>query len=301
VFRSFTPRAVAALEELTVQVANELLDAVHADGEMDFVQSYSYPLPIRAICKLLGIPAELQPEIERWAWDFARAGDPMSSTPEIAAQGDVAAEGFRSLFERLLSERRLHPRDDVMSLLVQAEEHGETLTLDEAISTCVLLLQAGHETTADLLGNALVGLFRHPDQLEWLRRHPEMTRQAVEELLRYDCSVQMSMRLLTSDVEVEGSVIPQGDLAALMYGAANRDPARFEDPDRLDLHRAPQHLAFSAGAYYCLGNALARLELKAGMSVLLHRLPALAPASPTFSQRRTMRLRGPHELWVRWG
>ena len=301
VFRAFTPRAVAALEGLTAKVANELLDLVVDDGEMDLVQAYSYPLPIRAICKLLGIPSDLQPEIERWAWDFARAGDPMSSTPEIGARGDAAAEGFRALFEQLLSERRQHPRDDVMSLLVQAEEDGETLSLDEAISTCVLLLQAGHETTADLLGNALIGLFRHPDQLAWLCGHPEMTRQAVEELLRYDCSVQMSMRLLTSDVEVGGCVIPEGSLAALMYGAANRDPARFEEADQLDLRRAPQHLAFSAGAYHCLGNALARLELKAGISVLLDRLPNIEPATSSVIQRRTMRLRGPQQLRVRWG
>jgi cytochrome P450 len=187
-----------------------------------------------------------------------------------------------------------------MSLLVHSDDDGERLSLDEAIGTCVLLLQAGHETTADLLGNGLVGLFRHPDQLAWLRANPEATRHAVEELLRYDCSVQMSMRLVTADLEVEGSVIPAGSLAALFYGAANRDPARFSEPDRMDLRREPQHLAFSAGAYYCLGNALARLELRAGFRTLLERLPDLAPAADTFLQRRTMRLRGPQQLRVRW-
>ena len=176
VFRAFTPRAVAALEELTSQVAHELIDAVADGGEMDLVRSYSYPLPIRAICKLLGIPPDLLPEIERWAWDFARAGDPMSLTPELAARGDAAAEGFREMFEQLLAARRRSPSDDVMSLLVRAEEDGETLSPDEAVSTCVLLLQAGHETTADLLGNGLIGLFRHPAQLAWLRRHPDVLR-----------------------------------------------------------------------------------------------------------------------------
>lgn len=300
VFRAFTPRAVAAFRAMTVQVANDLIDAVAADGEMDFVRQYSYPLPIRAICKLLGIPPESQLEVERWAWDFARAGDPMTLTTEIGARGDAAAVAFRSLFEQLLRERERQPREDVMSLLIQADADGERLTLDEAIGTCVLLVQAGHETTADLLGNGLVGLFRHPDQLAWLRANPASARVAVEELLRYDCSVQMSMRLITADLDVEGCVIPEGSLAALFYGAANRDPARFDEPDRLDLQRAPQHLAFSAGAYYCLGNALARLELEAGFRVLLERLPGLAPASATFVQRRTMRLRGPQELRVRW-
>jgi cytochrome P450 len=300
VFRAFTPRSVAAFEAMTTEVANDLIDAVVGDGAMDFVRSFSYPLPIRAICRLLGMPPEAQADVERWAWDFARAGDPMTLTPEIGARGDEAALAFRSLFEELLTERRRHPRDDVMTLLVHADEDGERLSLDEAIGTCVLLLQAGHETTADLLGNGLVGLFRHRDQLEWLRANPDATREAVEELLRYDCSVQMSMRLVTTDLEVEGSVIPRGSLAALFYGAANRDPARFEEPDRLDLRREPQHLAFSAGAYYCLGNALARLELRAGLRTLLERLPNVEPAAETFVQRRTMRLRGPQELRVRW-
>lgn len=301
VFRAFTPRAVGALEQVTVEVANELVDAVIDEGEMEVVGSYTYPLPIRAICKVLGLPPEDQAEVERWAWDFARAGDPMSLTPEIGRRGDAAAVGFRDLFEKLLSRRRRHPADDVMSLLVHAEDDGERLTLDEAIGTCVLLLQAGHETTADLMGNALIGLFRHPEALSWLVANPHAMPAAVEELLRYDCSVQMSMRLVTADLDVEGETIPAGSLAALFYGAANRDPARFADPDRLDPGRSPQHLAFSAGAYYCLGNALARLELRTGLGVLLERLADLAPAEDTFVQRRTMRMRGPQSLRVRWG
>jgi cytochrome P450 len=300
VFRAFTPRAVAHLGGLTETVATELLDAVADDGEMDFVTSFAYPLPIRAICQLLGIPPTLQTEIERWTWDFARAGDPMSRTAELAARGDTAAVAFHDVFDDLLADRRAHPRDDVMTVLASSDDNGERLSSEEAIATCVLLLQAGHETTADLLGNGLIGLFRHPHELAWLRANPDQTRGAVEELLRYDCSVQMSMRLITEDLVVEGTSIPAGSLAGLVYGAANRDPARFPDPDRLDVRRNPMHLAFSAGAYHCIGNALARVELTAGLRTVLARLPGLAPASESFLHRRSMRMRGPLQLPVRW-
>ena len=170
-----------------------------------------------------------------------------------------------------------------MSVLTTPDDDGERLSLEEAIATCVLLLQAGHETTADLLGNALVALFRHPDELRFLRDHADATRPAVEELLRYDCSVQMSMRLVTDDLEVEGTVIPAGSLAALVYGAANHDPARFADPDRLDLRRNPTHLAFSVGAYYCLGNALGAHRARVGSA------RAARPPSRDRARRRHVR------------
>lgn len=300
VYKAFTPAAVAPMRALTEAVAHELLDAVDDRDEFDFVSEYAYPLPIRAIMRLLGLPDEARASIEAWAWDFARAGDPMSATAETIERGNRAAEGFRAFFDGVIEDRQAGRGGDLISAMVAAEEEGQRLSRAEAISTCVLLLQAGHETTADLLGNALVGLFRNPDQLERLRREPERLRPGVEELLRYDTSVQMSMRLVTEDLVLEdGTKLPGGSLAALFYGAANRDPAAFEAPDRLDLARAPGHLAFSAGAYYCLGNALARTELQAGLGVLLERVPSIRPAGPTFVQRRTTRLRGPQELRVR--
>jgi cytochrome P450 len=291
VWKAFTPRAVAPLRALTEQVAH---------GPMDFVADYSYPLPIRVICRLLGLADEDHEVVEQWAWDFARAGDPMTATPEIVERGDRAAEAFHTFFERVLTERRRHPGDDLLSALARAEDGGDRLTMEEAIATSVLLLQAGHETTADLLGNALVALFRHPDQLARLRDDASVTADAVEELLRYDTVVQMSMRLLVDDLDVDGVRLPAGSFAALAYGAANRDPAVFADPDRLELTRRPAHLSFSAGAYHCLGHALARTELQAALRVLFDRLPEIRPAGPTFVQRRTARLRGPQELSVTW-
>jgi len=300
VYRAFTPAAVAPLREVTEGVAHELLDVVESEGGMDFVEDYSYPLPVRAIMRLLGLPAEVQAALEQWAWDFARAGDPMTATPDTIRRGNEAAIGFREFFDRILDERRRAPGEDLISALVAAEEDGEGLSRDETISTLVLLLQAGHETTSDLLGNALVGLFRHPGELDRLRTRPGLLQTATEELLRYDTSVQMSMRLLTEDIELDDLTLPAGSMVALGYGAANRDPEVFEEPDRLDLDRAPIHLAFSAGAYYCLGNALARTEIQAAFRVLFERIPSIRPARDHFEQRWTARLRGPLELRVAW-
>jgi cytochrome P450 len=301
VWKAFTPRAVAPLRALTEQVAHELIDAVEPDGAMDFVEGYAYPLPIRVISRLLGLGGDDRVVVEQWAWDFARAGDPMSATPEIVERGDRAAEAFHAFFERILAERRRRPGDDLLSALAVAEDGGDRLSVEEAVATSVLLVQAGHETTADLLGNALVALFRHPDQLARLREDPSVTADAVEELLRYDTVVQMSMRLLVDDLDVDGVRLPAGGFAALVYGAANRDPEVFPDPDRLDLARRPSHLSFSAGAYHCLGHALARTELQGALRVLCDRRPTIRPAGPTFEQRRTARLRGPQALPVAWG
>jgi cytochrome P450 len=280
VYKAFTPAAVAPLRGLTERVAHELLDAVESEGCMDLVEQYTYPLPLRAIMRMLGLPREAESAVEQWAWDFARAGDPMSATPETIARGNAG--------------------EDLISVLLAAEEDGGTLSREEVISTLILLLQAGHETTSDLLGNAMIGLFRHPQELERLRTTPGLLQQATEELLRYDTSVQMSMRLVREEIDLDGTKIPPGAIAVLGYGAANRDPAMHPDPDRLDLDRDPTHLAFSAGSYYCLGNSLARTEIQAGLSVLFQRLPALRPEGDRFVQRWTARLRGPLELRVAW-
>lgn len=300
VYKAFTPRAIEPLRSLTEEIAHSLLDAVAPAGRMDFVRDFAYPLPIRVIGRLLGLSDEAQARIEEWAWDFARAGDPMTATSETLDRGNSAARGFYAFFEEALEARRSHPRKDLMTSLVEAEENGKGLSREEAIATCVLLLQAGHETTADLLGNAIVNLFAHPSELSRLRDERALMPSAVEELLRYEPPVQLSMRLVREPIALEGAMLPAGSLAALVYGAANRDPAAYDEPDRLRLDRGAPHLAFSAGAYYCIGNALARSEIKMALRVLLDRLPSLRPEGATFVQRRTVRMRGPQELQVAW-
>lgn len=301
VYKAFTPRAIAPLRALTEQTANALLDIVAPAGRMDFVRDFAYPLPIRVIGRLLGLPDEAQARVEEWAWDFARAGDPMTADAETIRRGNLAAEGFYGFFESMLDERRRRPQEDLMTTLVQAEEDGRGLGREEAIATCVLLLQAGHETTADLLGNAIVNLFAHPRELVRLREQRELMPMAVEELLRFEPPVQLSMRLVRDPIALEGgSVLPKGSLVALVYGAANRDPAVYDEPDVLRLERGAQHLAFSAGAYYCIGNALARSEIQSALRVLLDRIPTIRPEGDSFVQRRTVRMRGPQQLPVAW-
>lgn len=301
VFKAFTPRAIAPLRALTEATAHALLDAVAARGRMDFVGDFAYPLPIRVIARLLGLGEHDQAAIEAWAWDFARAGDPMTATDETVRRGNAAAEAFHRFFAEALEARRRSPRDDLMTTLALAEEDGETLSREEAIATCVLLLQAGHETTADLLGNALLQLFAHPGELARLRDDLDAMPAAVEELLRIEPPVQLSMRLLREPIALTGGpVLPAGGLAALVYGAANRDPAVYDEPDRLWLDRGAPHLAFSAGAYHCLGHALARTEIAAALRLLLERLPTIRPEGGTFLERRTVRMRGPQALPVAW-
>ena len=185
--------------------------------------------------------------------------------------------------------------------MLSAEADGERLTHAELIANAILLLQAGHETTQDVLGNAQVALFRHPDQLRLLKDNPDLTKNAVEEFLRYDASVQMNHRVALDGATVGGVDIPRHDMVCIFIGAVNRDPDRFPEPDRLDITRdLTHHLAFSFGAYYCLGAALARTEINVGIRTLLDRFPGLRPAGDTFEWRTTLALRGPQTVEATW-
>jgi cytochrome P450 len=297
---AFTPRAIGRWRPIAERVSNELCDRLaHADGA-ELVEQYNYELPFNVIAHILGIPEADFPRVKALAWDFARAGE-KTVTPEVARRGDDAARAFMEYFGELTERRRADPTDDLISSLVEAEADGQHLTHEELVANCILLLQAGHETTQDLLGNAQVALFRNPDQLALLRAHPELTRNAVEEFLRYDGSVQINHRVVLDGLAVGGAEIPPEGMVYIFLGAVNRDPAHFPDPDRLDVAREPtHHLAFSFGAYYCLGNQLARTEIGVGLRTLLDRFPELKPARDTFEWRDTLQLRGPLRLWATW-
>lgn len=300
VVRAFTPRAMSRWRPITEAVANQLCDELAelgADGApVDLVQNYNYQLPFNVIAHILGVPEADFPLMKQLAWDFARAGEKMVS-PEIAARGDDAARGFMQYFGDLAERRRTEPGEDLITSLVEAEEEGDRLSLTELVANCILLMQAGHETTQDLLGNSQVALFRQPDQLAYLRDHPEATKDAVEEVLRYDTSVQINHRLLLEDLTVDDQTIPEGSMVYSFLGAANRDAERFPEPDRLDFQRPDnQHLSFVMGAYYCVGAALARTEIGVGLRTLLDRFPDLQPAGDGFTWRDTLTLRGPHHL-----
>ena len=290
--------STTAWRPIAERVAHGLCDAIEERGRADLVADYNYEIPFNVIAEILGIPREDFPRIKTLSWDFARCGEKMV-TDDVAARGDAAARAFEEYFGALAEERSAHPGDDLISTLLAAEADGETLTRRELVVNCILLLQAGHETTQDLLGNAQVALFRHPDQLALLRDNPDLTKNAVEEFLRYDASVQTNHRIILDGMTVGDMEIPPNGMIYIFLGAINRDPARYPDPDRLDITRdVTSHLAFSFGAYYCLGAALARTETAVGIRTLLDRFPALRPATGEFEWRNTLLLRGPQRLDV---
>ena len=301
VVKAFTPKSIERVRPITQEYANRLLSELGDRREMDVVTEFAYELPLRVIAHLLGVPEVDFPTIERYAFDFARGSEPSTVANDRTRRADAAALGFRDYFEHLIARRRQDRGDDVLSALVNAEEDGQRLTHEQVIATSVLLMQAGHETTTDSIGNALVALFRAPDQLALLRDNADLTRNAVEELFRYDSTNQFNNRLLLDDVTVGDVPIAAGEQVAIVIGAANRDPVQFPDPDVLQLARpTPQHVAFAFGAYYCIGNALARSEVQVALRSLLDHFPALHPAGETFEWRTTLRNRGPAELRVAW-
>jgi cytochrome P450 len=297
---AFTKRAIARFRPVAEQVARELCDRIEPNGQAELVSQFNYELPFIVIARILGVPDDDFPQVKQLAWDFARGAEKVLPA-DVARRADDAARGFEHYFGELAEIRRANPRDDLLSSLLAAEADGERLTHRELVANCILLLQAGHETTQDLLGNAEVALFRSPSQLELLRDHPELTASAVEEFLRYDGSVQINHRLALDGLAPAGTDIAPGEMIYIFLGAVNRDPVRFRDPDRLDITRDnTHHLAFSFGAYYCLGAALARTEVAVGIRTLLDRFSGLRPAGDSFEWRDTLQLRGPLRLDATW-
>ena len=277
VSKAFTPRVVEGLRPRIQELVDELLDAVAERGEMDVIEDLAYPLPVNVICELLGVPVEDHVRFREWSKEAARALDPVETlSPEEQERRRRVLTAFVEYFEGLIAERRSAPRDDLLSALIAAEEAGDKLSPEELLSTCILLLVAGHETTVNLIGNGTLALLRHPDQLDLLRDDPALARGAVEEFLRYDPPVQMTGRTALEDMEVGGTVVPKGEQAVLLIGSANRDPAQFPDPERLDITRQENHhIAFGYGLHFCLGAPLARLEGEIAFQTLVRRFEGL--------------------------
>jgi cytochrome P450 len=271
--RAFTPRRIAGLEAAVQRVSAELLDGfvetTDSGNPIDLMAAYAKPIPTFAISELLGVPAADRAQLLEWS-DAMLVRDPdTDATPPEAL---AAMGGMSEYMAELVRERRRRPGDDLMSGLVAAEVEGERLTDDELTAFGYLLFVAGNETTTSLIGNAVWYLDRHPEQLEVLRGQPDLLGAAVEELLRHDAPTQNLRRTTTRDVELHGTTIPKGDKVVLIFGAANRDPRAFPDPDRFDVRRRSQgHLAFGHGAHFCLGAALARMEARVAIGALYER------------------------------
>jgi pimeloyl-[acyl-carrier protein] synthase len=294
VSKAFTPRALERLRPEIQQIVDGLLDEAQSRGSMDLIEEFAYPLPVRVICEMLGVPVKDHERFKRWGLDIARGLDAIMLPPDSEV-GQRSVSGRRALadyFRGLIAERRAAPRDDMLSALIAAEEAGDKLNEEELLATCILLLVAGHETTVNLIGNGTLALLRHPAELRKLRENPGLIGTAVEELLRFDGPVQRTARIPSEDITIGGQTIGKGEMVMPFLGAADRDPTQFPDPDRLDITRADnRHIAFGMGIHFCLGAPLARMEGQIAINTLLARLPKLALATdrPTFRQSLTLR------------
>ncbi len=274
---AFTPRRVQSLEPRIEQMSLDLLNRIRERGTADFIADYARPLPIMVIAELLGVPFEDHDRFSAWSDQIMTGSDSVLGGEEAARRSQEAMASLVAYFTALIAQRRQQPRDDLISALIAARDAEDRLSEDELLGMCVLLLIAGHETTVNLIGNGLLTLLRHPEQLALLRQHPEYLTSAIEEMLRYESPVQRSTpRFAAETFEIAGQRIEQGQQISLMFGAANRDPAHFPDPDRFDITRHPNpHLGFGSGIHYCLGAPLARIEARVAFSHILEHLPAI--------------------------
>ena len=290
--KAFTPRRVEALRPRIQAIVDELLDACAARGEFDLIADLAVPLPVIVIAELLGVPPEDRDTLKDWSRRIAVILDGGVRMGGIPDAGSAAGELVEYL-ARIFALRRREPRDDLISAMIAAQDRGDVLTDGEMLSNCVLILGAGHETTTNLIGNGTVALLEHPGELARLRDDPALARSAVEELLRFDAPVQLASRHAQTPLEWDGRKVDVDQELNLMIGAANRDPAVFADPDRLDLARSDnRHVAFGFGAHFCLGAPLARLEGQIALASLVRRFPNLAFGRAERVRRPGVLLRG---------
>jgi cytochrome P450 len=293
VARAFTRRRVEGLAPRIQQISTGLVTVMAGhDGPVDLIEDLATPLPVAVISELLGVPEADRGRMLDWSHSVARALVPgFLLSPQAAAQEAQARREFADYLRELAAVRRHTPGDDLLSALVHVHDNDDVLSENELLATCTLLLIAGHETTVNLIGNGTLALLRNPGQLARLRREPDLMAAAVEELLRYDSPVQLTVRFAMQDASVADTPVPKGSAVLLIIGAANRDPGAHQDPDRLDLGRdSERNLAFGHGIHFCLGAPLARLEARIALRTLLDHAPGLCPAGePAWKDNITLR------------
>jgi cytochrome P450 len=270
---SFTPRLIEQWRGYVQQITDELIDAVEGKGSMDLIEEFAFPLPMRIILNRLGVPAEDSQQLHEWIKVIVEA----LGNPAALQRVKEALQAYYTYLLALIESKRRTPADDLVSKLIQAEAQGDRLSQRELVAMVFLLIVAGHDTTANLIGNGMLALLTHPEQMTLLKRNPTLIKSAVEEFLRYRSPFMLAtLRWAREDVELGGKLIRRGDMVDVSLAAANRDEEVFADPDKLDITREVNpHLAFSKGIHYCLGAPLARLEGQIAISTLLRRLPHL--------------------------
>jgi cytochrome P450 len=278
VMKAFDARRVDALRRICQEAADELVDAFPATQAFDLASAYCHPLPVRIICRMLDIPLDDADMLAEDVHELVQSLEAAPLPPEGIEKINAATVNLEEYFRRVVRERRANPGADLVSVLLSVEEDGQGLTEEEIVSNVILLFIAGHETTANMIGNALVALHQHPGQLRLLAQRPDLLPKAINECMRYDSSVQFITRMALEDTEAGGIPLPKGSIVFMSLGAANRDPARFAEPDKLLIERPEngnRQIAFGGGIHYCLGARLAAMELHVGLATLLARLPAM--------------------------
>nr|WP_236632848.1 cytochrome P450 [Xylella taiwanensis] len=276
VMQAFSGRESESMRALATDTAHRLIDQFEQKQSVDLVTEFSFPLPMRIICRMMDVDIGDAIALGVAVSKLAKVVDPVPMSADELVQAGAAYEELAQYFTKLIEARQVQPGTDLISMLLRAEEDSQKLTHDEIVSNVILLLIAGYETTSNMIGNALIALHRHPKQLALLKSDLSLMPQAVLECLRYDGPAQFTIRMALEDVDIEGEVLPRGTMVLLMLGAANRDPAQFTDPEHLDISRKQgRSQAFGAGIHYCLGYRLALIELECALSALFERLPHL--------------------------
>jgi cytochrome P450 len=297
--KGFAPAAVEGLRPQVEAIVDRMLTPLRHGSEIDLMREFANPMPVRIISEMLGVPQELHDTFVEWSRAIAVFRGNPERTVEQARGAQDALIAMTEFFRKAVAERRRNKGNDLISLLIDIEEDGEVLTEEELYAQCIALLFAGHETTRNLIGNGMYTLLKHPQETAELREKPDMIRSAVEEILRYESPVQFTARVLKEDIDVCGQRIPKRWSILCMLGAANRDPRQFKEPNQLNLKRLNnQHLAFSAGPHFCIGNQLARLEGQIALLNLVQRFPEMKLSGPRPEWAATFGFRGLKSLQV---
>ncbi len=271
--KAFTPRVLEGMRSQVQSTVDRLLDEVQERGRMEVISELAYPLPAIFISEILGVADGDRERFRKWSNDLAAFLGNIRAVSENLGPARQSVAELTDFLRGIVAERRREPQDDLLSALVTAEDQGDSFSEDELYSMCILLIFAGHETTTNLIGNGILALLRHPEQLEKLRQQPALIESAVEEIIRYDGPVQSTSRTALEDLQIGDKQIAKGDRISLTLGAANRDPEHFSDPGRFDLERSEgRHVGFGFGIHFCLGAALARMEGQAAIGAVVSRM-----------------------------
>lgn len=297
--KAFTPSRVEVLRGHIRDITNSLLDAVQDKGEMDIIADLAYPLPAIVNAEMLGVPTSDWRQLTAWSGDFAKVLGNFQHNPDQAQQVIHSLDEMYAYFQNAVRDQRKHPRDGLISAFINVEQDGDRLTEEEIVTNLIITMVGGQETTTNLIGNGILSLLRHPDQLERLKADFTLVPSAVEELLRYESPSQHTARLAPEDIELGGKHIRKGEAVIAVMGAANRDPERFPDPDKLDISRHDnRHVAFSWASHFCFGAPLARIEGQIAFESVLRRMPDIQLKPGPITWREHLALRGLTALHV---